>query len=67
MNERMIMKITTAINILEKERNFLGLGFLEVLQDIQKHGRMVYSEKTMEAFSVFMDEGARLFAVKEEE
>ncbi len=61
------MKITTAINILEKERNFLGLGFLEVLQDIQKHGRMVYSEKTMEAFSVFMDEGARLFAVKEEE
>jgi hypothetical protein len=61
------MKITTAINILEKERNFLGLGFLEVLQDIQKHGRMVYSEKTMEAFSVFMDEGARLFALKEEE
>ena len=60
------MKITTAINILEKERNFLGLGFLEVLQDIQKHGRMVYSEKTMEAFSVFMDEGARLFALKEE-
>jgi len=64
---RFNMKITTAINILEKERNFLGLGFLEVLQDIQKHGRMVYSEKTMEAFSVFMDEGARLFALKEEE
>lgn len=61
------MKITTAINILEKERNFLGIGFLEVLQDIQKHGRTLYSEKTMEAFSVFMDEGARLFAVKEEE
>ena len=61
------MKITTAISILEKERSFLGLGFLEVLQDIQKHGRMVYSEKTMEAFSVFMDEGARLFALKEEE
>ena len=59
------MKITTAINILEKERNFLGIGFLEVLQDIQKHGRMVYSEKTMEAFSVFMDEGAKLFAVDE--
>jgi len=64
---RFNMKITTAISILEKERSFLGLGFLEVLQDIQKHGRMVYSEKTMEAFSVFMDEGARLFALKEEE
>ena len=61
------MKITTAISILEKERNSLGLGFLEVLQDIQKHGRMVYSEKTMEAFSVFMDEGAKLFATVEEE
>ena len=61
------MKITTAINILEKERNFLGLGFLEVLQDIQKHGRMVYSEKTMVAFSFFMNEGAKLFATVEEE
>ena len=59
------MKITTAISILEKERSFLGIGFLEVLQDIQKHGRMVYSEKTMEAFSVFMDEGAKLFATDE--
>jgi hypothetical protein len=60
------MKITTAISILEKERNFLSIGFLEVLQDIQKHGRMVYSEKTMEAFSVFMDEGAKLFATVDE-
>lgn len=60
------MKITTAISILDKERNFLGIGFLELLQDIQKHGKMIYSEKTMEAFSVFMDEGAKLFAPKEE-
>ena len=60
------MKITTAISILDKERNFLGIGFLELLQDIQKHGRMIYSEKTIQAFSVFMDEGAKLFALKEE-
>lgn len=60
------MKITTAISILDKERDFLGLGFLELLQDIQKHGRMIYSEKTMEAFSVFMDEGAKLFATVDE-
>ena len=53
------MKITTAIAQLEKERQFLGIGFLEVLQDIQKHGRMVYSEKTMQAFGVFMDEVKR--------
>jgi hypothetical protein len=61
------MKITTAIAQLEKERQFLGMGFLEVLQDIQKHGRMVYSEKTMQAFGVFMDEGAKLFATSDEE
>ena len=61
------MKITTAIAHLEKERQFLGIGFLEVLQDIQKHGRMVYSEKTMQAFGVFMDEGAKLFATSDEE
>lgn len=60
------MKITTAIAQLDKERDFLGLGFLELLQDIQKHGRMIYSEKTMTAFSVFMDEGAKLFATVDE-
>jgi hypothetical protein len=61
------MKITTAIAQLEKERQFLGIGFLEVLQDIQKHGRMVYSEKTMQAFGVFMNEGAKLFATSDDE
>jgi len=35
---------------------------LELLQDIQKHGRMVYSEKTVEACQVFMTEGAKMFA-----
>jgi hypothetical protein len=61
------MKITTAISQLNKERDFLGIGFLELLQDIQKNGRMVYSEKTMVAFSVFMAEGAKMFATVEEE
>lgn len=57
-----MMKIETAINILEKERQFLGLGFLELLQDIQKDGRMVYSEKVMEAYKRFMIDGRRMFA-----
>ena len=56
------MKIETAISILEKERQFLGLGFLELLQDIQKDGRMVYSEKVMEAYERFMIDGRRMFA-----
>ncbi len=56
------MQITTAIAQLKKEQEFLGLGLLELLQDIQKEGRMVYSEKTMQAYQVFMAEGARMFA-----
>jgi len=56
------MKIETAIGILNKEREFLGLGFLELLQDIQKYGKMVYSEKTMEAFERFMVDGRKMFA-----
>ena len=56
------MKITTAITQLKKEQDFLGIGLLELLQDIQQHGRMVYSEKTVEACQVFMTEGAKMFA-----
>jgi len=60
-----MMKIDTAIRILEKEREFLGVGFLELLQDVQRYGRMVYSEKVMEAFDRFMVDGQKLFAVAE--
>ena len=56
------MTITTAIAQLKKEQEFLGLGLLELLADIQANGGMVYSEKTMQAFKVFMAEGAKMFA-----
>ncbi len=56
------MNISTAITQLNKEQEFMGIGLLEVLQDIQKHGKMLYCEKTMEAYHVFMAEGARMFA-----
>jgi len=59
------MKIETAIGILNKEREFLGLGFLELLQDIQKYGKMIYSERVMEAFERFMVDGRKMFAVAE--
>ena len=55
------MKIETAIGILNKEREFLGMGFLELLQDIQKYGKMTYSQKTMEAFERFMVDGRKMF------
>ena len=56
------MQIATAIAQLNKEQEFLGMGFLELLQDIQRHGSMVYSEKTMTAFVVFMQHGQKMFA-----
>jgi hypothetical protein len=60
------MQITTAIAQLNKEQEFLGLGFLELLQDIQQNGAMVYSEKTMTAFGVFMLQGSKMFAPVDE-
>jgi hypothetical protein len=56
------MKITTAFNVIQKEANFLGMPMLETLEDIKKHGRMVYSEKTMEAFNVIFKAGQSMFA-----
>ena len=56
------MDIKTAIAQLQKEQEFLGIGLLELLQDIQKNGFMVYSNKTMIAYTVFMQEGAKMFA-----
>ena len=56
------MKIETAIKQIQKEADFQGMGLLEILQDIQKHGRMIYTERTMEAFVVFRRQGQALFA-----
>jgi len=56
------MKIETAIKQLNKEQAFLGMGLLELLEDIGKVGAMVYSKKTMDAYRVFMSEGSKLFA-----
>lgn len=56
------MQIATAIAQLQKEQEFLGIGLLELLADIQKNGSMVYCERTMIAFRVFVAEGQRMFA-----
>jgi hypothetical protein len=56
------MNITQAIAQLTKEQEFLGIGFLELLQDIQENGDMVYCPRTMTAFRVFMADATQLFA-----
>jgi hypothetical protein len=35
---------------------------LELLQDIEKDGDMVYSERTMRAYRVFMRQASQMFA-----
>lgn len=55
------MNIKTAIEILEKEQEFLGLGLLETLEFI-KANPLSQPRETMEAFQVFMGEGRKLFA-----
>ena len=60
------MQIATAIKQIQKEADFMGISLLEVLQDIKQHGKMLYCEKTMEAYRVFTTEGARMFAPVDE-
>jgi hypothetical protein len=63
------MKIETAISILNKEREFLGMTFFDLLFDIQKEQStfpdMVYSQKVIEAYNRFMVDGQKLMAVAE--
>lgn len=50
------MKTMTAIQIIQKESRFLGMSFVEVMQDIEKHGLSVYSAKVVEAFKIVVCE-----------
>jgi hypothetical protein len=55
------MQIATAIKVIQKDAEFLGLGFLEMLQFIQS-SPLAQTQKTMEAYRVVMAEGAKMFA-----
>jgi hypothetical protein len=55
------MQIATAIKQIQKEADFQGIGLLETVQDIKQHGRMMYSERTMQEFVVFMQQAKELF------
>jgi hypothetical protein len=55
------MQIATAIKILEKEAEFLGLPLLETLEFI-KANPLAQPQKTLEAFEVFCGEGRKFFA-----
>ena len=46
------MKLETAIKQIKKEAEFVGWTAPDIIRDIARHGRMLYSERTMIAFRV---------------
>jgi hypothetical protein len=51
------MKYETAIKVLLKECEFLGQNISDLLQDIAQNGRMMYSEKVVQAADVYNSRG----------
>ena len=49
------MKLETAIRQIQKEAAFVGWSGPAIIEDIARHGRMLYSERTMAAFRVIQD------------
>ena len=55
------MKVETAIKVIQKDAEFLGMGFLEMMKFI-KENPLAQTQKTMEAYQIVMAEGAKMFA-----
>ena len=55
------MKLTTAISVLQKDADFLGMNFLDFLKFV-KTNPMAQTQKTMEAYRVFTAEATEFFA-----
>ena len=55
------MKLTTAISVLQKDADFLGMNFLDFLKFV-KTNPLAQTQKTLEAFKVFEAEAIEFFA-----
>ena len=55
------MKISTAISVLQKDADFLGMNFLDFLKFV-KTNPMAQTQKTLEAYRVFEVEATSFFA-----
>ena len=55
------MKLTTAISVLQKDADFLGMNFLDFLKFV-KTNPMAQTQKTLQAFRVFEAEAIEFFA-----
>jgi hypothetical protein len=54
------MKLTTAISVLQKDADFLGMNFLDFLKFV-KESPLAQTQKTMEAFKVFEVQASAFF------
>jgi hypothetical protein len=55
------MKLTTAISVLQKDADFLGMPFLDFLKFV-KERPLAQTQKTIEAYRVFKAEATAFFA-----
>jgi hypothetical protein len=55
------MQTATAIKQIQKDAEFLGMGFLEMMQFI-KVNPLAQTQKTMEAYRAVMESGSKMFA-----
>ena len=55
------MKISTAISVLQKDADFLGMNFLDFLKFV-KTNPMAQTQKTLEAYRVFKVQASAFFA-----
>ena len=55
------MKLTTAISVLQKDAEFVGMNFLDFLEFVKDHP-LAQTQKTMQAYHVFMVEATEFFA-----
>lgn len=44
------------MNVILKEALFLGMNVVDVMKDVKKHGRMMYSERVVEAVKVIAND-----------
>lgn len=50
------MKTQTAMNVILKEALFLGMGVVELMKDVRKQGRIMYSDRVVEAVNVIAND-----------
>jgi hypothetical protein len=50
------MKTSTAMNVILKQALFLGMSVVDVMKDVQKNGRMIYSDRVVEAVKVIAND-----------